>query len=138
MYIKFKNEFGRPEVRDVRHFDIRSVDCGEEDGSTTHGAELVDMGFELAADFVDAAVEYACGLLLGGRSDVDRVRCRKENAPVSVVKTYSHFCPDMAALAWFRSWEAAEEVREHICEALDAGKQFFDLTRYGEDGKEAW
>lgn len=138
MYIKFKNEFGRIEVRDIRHFEIRAADCGEEDGSTTHGAELVDLGFELAGDFADAVVEYACGLLLGGHVPVDRIRFREQGAPVSVSDTYGKFSPDIASLAWFKSWAAAEKVLGYLCEAMGAGQQFFDLTHYGEDGEEVW
>lgn len=44
---------------------------------------------------------------------------------------------DMAALQWFSSKAAASMVLDKLCAALDAGKQVFDLTAYGEDGEEA-
>lgn len=135
MYIKFKNEFGRIEVRDVRRFDIRRADCEEEDGSATHGAELYDLSFELAGDFADMAVEYACGIMLEGQSGVDAIRFRKHGAPISVAKQYTDHCPDISALAWFHSREAAEGVLDELCGVLARGGQFFDLTIYGEDGR---
>lgn len=135
MYIRFKNEFGRVEVRDVRRFDIRSADCEEGDGSTTHGAELYDLSFEIAGDFADMVVEYACGILLKGRAEVDAIRLRRRDTPVSVAKQYTDYCPDISGLAWFNSWEAAGRVMDALCQVLARGGQFFNLTIYGEDGE---
>lgn len=42
---------------------------------------------------------------------------------------------DRAALHWFSSWAAATKALDKLCAALDAGKQFYDLTVYGEDGE---
>lgn len=42
---------------------------------------------------------------------------------------------DRAALRWFSSWAVACRMLDKLCAALDAGKQFFNLTAYGEDGE---
>ena len=135
MYIKYLDDLQRPNVRDVKHFALRNSECEEEDRFITEGAELFDAGYEERGGFADACVEYACGLLLGGMDEVDKVRYRRGNRDGSVTHIYECYNPGVTSLHWFNCFEAAEQVLDELCGALASGRQFFDLTIYDESGR---
>ena len=135
MYTKYRDPLtGTVQVRDVRHFRIRPLDCEEEDGSTTHGAVICDGFVERAAFFGGALAGEIAGLLLDGDEKVHRRRTRKTDKVVTVDDVFTGM-PECEELAWFRSWEIAEKVMDKLCQVLANGRQFFDLTIYGEDGE---
>lgn len=134
MYIKFKGYHSGVRVRDVRRFGIRKEDCGEPDGTTTHGAELYDCSYEDAADFMDSCIEYGCGLLAESVREMRGRAESRDNPYQSPWQVYAVDYTDNSALAWFNSIEAAERVLSDLCAALDKGRRFFDLTRYNEEG----
>lgn len=136
MYIKYRYSEAGYRVRDVRHFAIRRSSCEEADGSLTDGAEIYDAGREEAADFADTFAAYQASLIADDAERVEAMSLSDRNPVDSLWDVYANEISDDSALAWFRSRLAADKVMGHLCEALAAGKQFFDMTRYGEGGEE--
>lgn len=113
-------------VRDVRWFCINPRITANDE---VDGFCICDDMVNKANVFGNALVEYlACFLLDGDEKVFPGCRVRKDVLPIG--DGDGNF-----ELAWFESQEAALSVLEKICLALDAGKQFFDLTQYGADGK---
>ncbi len=131
MYIRYweMGSLDSIEVRDVRHFCIVPEECGMEDGSLVDGASIYDKSPEIAEDLANNFIQSLSSYLLGGEEKVF-VGFKKRTNVFSV----EGFSEDYGQLAWFESSAAAKKVLDEICKALDAGKQFFDLTLYGDDG----
>lgn len=132
MYIKFcgmGSHSTNAEIRDVRCFYTCPEECGMEDGSVVDGVTLCDGAIEDTAQFTDLAIQSLASYLIG----IKKVwpDCRKREDIIYI----DDFWSDRRGLAWFRSQEAAQRVLDEIGRALDAGKQFFDLTKYGDDGQ---
>lgn len=134
MYVKYRGPCCWPHVREVRSFAIRGQECEEVDGVIIAGAELYDAGYETVAEVLDTFAEYLASLMVEDVRQVESMREPQHNPIESVFGTYGNDYTDEATLRWFNSHDAAEKVLNDICEALSAGKQFFDLTAYGEDG----
>lgn len=123
MYIRYftAGPLNYADVRDVRHFHIEQ---------TESGAAIIDAMAKRSACFGNDAVESLASYLLGGKDKVEPT-CRKRDDVISIDLEFAPFSEE---LALFESAEAAAKVLDEICRALDSGKQYFDLTRYGDDG----
>lgn len=135
MYIKYiDQQTGVENVRDIRHFKIVPQKCKELDGSTTDGAVICDGSVEIMTFFADMVIESATSYAMDGAETIRRMRYRKLDPPQSVTQSYEGLQAD--ELAWFSSAGAAKRVLNFLCEALDAGRQYFDFTIYDEAGLE--
>ena len=83
-----------------------------------------------SADFASDAVKSLASYLLGGENKVFH-DCRERDDVYSIDLHFTQFPEELAI---FDSVEAAAKVLDDICRALDSGKQYFDLTRYGNNG----
>lgn len=123
MYIRYftAGPYNCADVRDVRHFHIEQLETG---------ASIVDALAQRSVNFGSDAVKSLASYLLGS---VDKVLpdCRERDDVYSIDLHFTQFSEELAI---FDSVEAAAKVLDDICRALDSGKQYFDLTRYGNDG----
>lgn len=136
MFVKYKMPGCGIRVREVRHFAIRTSDCRGENGEIINGAELYDGAYESTAEMLDLFAEYLASLIAEDVEQVETMSQSQCNPIPSVWSAYGNDCADDAALGWFCSHEAAERVLNDLCGVLAGGGQFFDMTAYGEDGKE--
>lgn len=130
MYIRYRKGLRSDafEVRDVRHFCVYEEPDEVDDG--VKGFSVCDAGMEFLENFANEAIEYRAALALAG-TDRDFFNIKKKCDDKRVCDwTWEHF-----HLQWFRTREAAQAALLAICQALDAGKQYFDLTLYDENGK---
>ena len=116
-------------VRDIRWFYIEPQTI-DDHGTKIEGAAICDGMMNNAVTFGNAAVEYLAGYMLGDEKVFPNGKRYKSVLPIG--DGGGDFYSD---LAWFESIEIARLVLDKICQAMDEGKQFFDLTQYGEDGK---
>jgi len=123
MYIRYftAGPINYADVRDVRHFHIERLDSG---------AAIVDAMAERSAYFGNEAIKSLASYLLGGKDKVEPT-CRIRDDVISIDLEYASFSEELAI---FDSAEAAAKVLDEICKALASGKQYFDLTLYGDDG----
>lgn len=123
MYIRYfpAGSVNCADVRDVHHFHIEQMESG---------ASIVDALAKRSAYFGNDIVKSLASYLLGGE-DKAFSACRERN---DVYAIDLQFTPFPEELAVFDSVEAAAKVLDEICRSLDSGKQYFDLTRYGNDG----
>lgn len=131
MYIRYRNvgTLNEIEVRDVRFFRI--ADAGEielEDGSEADSFSICDASVGLAVNSGNQAIQSLASYLLGSKEKVFDGCCLRKD----VFSLEENEC--LSELAVFLSKEAAIKVLDEICAAMEAGKQFFDLTRYDENG----
>lgn len=123
MYIRYftAGPLNYADVRDVRHFHIEQMESG---------AAIVDAMAERSTYFGNEAVKSLASYLLGGKDKVEPTCCMRDD----VIPIDLEFASFSEELALFESMEAAAKVLDEICYALDSGKRYFDLTRYGSDG----
>jgi len=135
MYIRYRDSSNPTNtaesivVRDIRWFCIEPQTI-DDHGTKIEGAAICDGMMNNAVAFGNAAVEYLAGYILGNEKVFPNGKLRKNVIPIGDggIDFYSD-------LAWFESMEIACMILDKICQAMDEGKQFFDLTQYGEDGK---
>ena len=116
MYVRYVggNVFDVPDVRDVRHFSIRSI-AGHSNPDDER-MELYDAGLVLPSALGDTAIK--------------RMTTSQERET-----TLETFVDEFNGLHIFNNKEAAMRVLDEICKAIDAGKRYFDLTQYNDNGE---
>lgn len=131
MYIRYRNQgtLDAIELRDIRFFCVReSGGLKEEDGTEIQMYSICDASQESTAQLCNEAVESLASYLLGGEDKVfDNLKYRKDIIRISEDIT-------LAELADYRSKAAAFKVFNALCVALEEGKNYFDLTKYDENG----
>ena len=128
MYIRYWNPayVGHFLVKDVRYFGIE--DAGEdEDGVNLYA--ICDLTIDSLSRQCNDAICSLATHILGGDEKILRGAMYRDG-----IRCVNHDDEWKEDLAFFNSPQAAIKVLNEICAALDAGKQYFDLTVYDESG----
>lgn len=135
MYIRFHSpRTNQIELRDVRHFAIRSAgNVRMENGSTIECFSLCDATFEILEMYGNEVIQSLSSFLLGGEQKVDSALESKR--VIQVGDNEGSSVSDFSELGIFDSYEIACGLLNEICEAMKAGKTYFDLASYGSNGK---
>ena len=129
MYIRYPHPayISRSLVRDVRFFSVEQTAAPDDEEGDFYA--ICDASIEPVTHYCNDVILSLSSYLLGGDEKV-LVGGVKYRDDVLLLE------PDesLKELAYFNSPQAALKVFNAICAALDAGKQYFDLTAYDENG----